>query len=42
MTKKKPKEKLTDKDLKELMGVNRPTYGRGSGGSIKQKGRFYE
>ena len=34
----KPKpEKLTDKDLVELMGQNRQTYKRGKGGAVKRK-----
>lgn len=32
-------EKLTDRDLRELMGINRPTYGRKKGGAIRQNGR---
>ncbi|WP_121615229.1 hypothetical protein [Virgibacillus halodenitrificans] len=31
------KEKLTDRDLKELMGINRQTLKRGRGGAFKQK-----
>jgi len=35
---KHPKpEILTDKDLLELMGVNRQTYKRGKGGAVKKK-----
>ncbi len=30
-------EKLTQSDLDELMGINRPTYKRGKGGAYKQK-----
>ncbi|GEN83613.1 hypothetical protein SLU01_19250 [Sporosarcina luteola] len=32
-------EKLSDRDLRELMGTNRPTYGRKKGGAIRQIGR---
>lgn len=32
-------EKLSDRELKELMGINRPTYGRKKGGAIRQNGR---
>lgn len=32
-------EKLSDRDLIELMGTNRATYGRGKGGAIRQIGR---
>ncbi|MYL45039.1 hypothetical protein GLV94_05240 [Virgibacillus halodenitrificans] len=31
------KEKLTDRDLKELMGINRQTLKRGRSGAFKQK-----
>ncbi|MGY3717050.1 hypothetical protein ACWE42_16170 [Sutcliffiella cohnii] len=34
---KKKEEKLSDKDLRELMGTNRPTYARGRGGAYRQK-----
>ena len=35
---KQPKpEILTDKDLLELMGVNRDTYARGRGGAVRRK-----
>lgn len=30
-------EKLTEKDLAELMGINRDTYTRGKGGAVKRK-----
>ncbi|MGY0692634.1 hypothetical protein ACW2QC_07545 [Virgibacillus sp. FSP13] len=33
----KQTENLTEEDLMELMGVNRPTYRRKRGGSFKQK-----
>ena len=34
----KPKpEILTDKDLKDLMGVHRDTYARGRGGAVRRK-----
>jgi len=35
-SKRKP-EKLTDIDLKELMGQNRQTYKRGKGGAVRRK-----
>ncbi|MFC0188220.1 hypothetical protein ACFFJY_07990 [Fictibacillus aquaticus] len=35
--KKKVENELTERDLKELMGMNRPTYTRGRGGAMKQK-----
>jgi hypothetical protein len=35
--KKTKLEKLTDKDIKELMGMNMRTYRRGKGGSIRQR-----
>jgi len=37
--KKKPQkrtERLSERDLKDLMGVNRPKYKRASGGAFKQ------
>ncbi|CUB46477.1 hypothetical protein M3616_11180 [Bacillus velezensis] len=33
---KKP-QKLTERDLENLMGVNRPTYKRGRGGAFRQQ-----
>ncbi|WP_163538291.1 hypothetical protein [Gracilibacillus sp. YIM 98692] len=33
----KKQEKLSQSELKELMGVNRPTYKRAKGGAIRQK-----
>lgn len=36
-TNSKSKEKLSDKDLRELMGVNRDTFGRGKGGAIRRR-----
>lgn len=30
-------ERLTKKELLDLMGVHRPTYSRGRGGAFKQK-----
>jgi hypothetical protein len=33
----KKKEQLSEKDIKELMGTNRPTYKRGKGGAIRNK-----
>ncbi len=35
-TSDKPKERLTDRDFAELMGVHRPTYGRVKG-RVKQR-----
>ncbi|MEK3976073.1 hypothetical protein [Psychrobacillus sp. FSL K6-1267] len=35
--KKKVKEKLSERDLQELMGSNRVTYVRGKGGAYKQR-----
>lgn len=34
---KKKQERLSDKDLRELMGTDRPTYARGRGGAYRQK-----
>ncbi|WP_195892072.1 hypothetical protein [Bacillus niameyensis] len=34
---KSTKERFSESDLKSLMGVNRPIYGRGKGGAIRQK-----
>jgi hypothetical protein len=31
------KEKLTDRDIRELMGIGKPIYRRGKGGSFRQK-----
>ena len=36
-TRRKQEERLTDRELRELMGVNRPTYGRKKGGSFRQR-----
>lgn len=33
---KKP-QKLSERDLANLMGVNRPTYKRGRGGAFRQR-----
>ncbi|WP_166460954.1 hypothetical protein [Bacillus velezensis] len=33
---KKP-QKLTESDLRNLMGINRPTYKRGRGGAFRQQ-----
>ncbi|MCT6831631.1 MULTISPECIES: hypothetical protein [Bacillus amyloliquefaciens group] len=30
-------QKLSKRDLEDLMGVNRPTYKRGRGGAFRQK-----
>ena len=39
LTQSKPKntEKLSARDLAELMGTNRDTYRRGTGGAIRRK-----
>ncbi|MEK4713458.1 hypothetical protein [Sporosarcina sp. FSL K6-5500] len=34
---KRAKERLSDRDLRELMGTNRDTYKRGKGGAIRKK-----
>jgi hypothetical protein len=34
--KKKPQE-LSEKEIKELMGMGRPRYSRGRGGALRQK-----
>jgi hypothetical protein len=34
---KQYKEKLSDRDLQELMGIRRPIYSRGRGGAYKQR-----
>lgn len=31
-------EELTNEDIKELMGIDRPTYRRGKGGAFRQRG----
>lgn len=36
-TKDKPKERLTDRELRDLMGMNRDTYRRGTGGAIRRR-----
>jgi hypothetical protein len=33
---KRPKERFTERELKELMGVNRPVYRRAKGGAFRQ------
>lgn len=33
----KKQEKLSKKDIEELMGLNKPTYKRGKGGAIRNK-----
>lgn len=32
------KEELTNEEIKELMGIDRPTYRRGKGGAFRQRG----
>ncbi|QAS52824.1 hypothetical protein [Halobacillus litoralis] len=34
---KRKSESYSQRDIEELMGINRPTYRRGRGGAIKQK-----
>ncbi|MGQ4668619.1 hypothetical protein ACUIJN_22835 [Metabacillus halosaccharovorans] len=34
---KKKKEKLSQRDLEDLMGIRRPRYERGSGGAYRQR-----
>lgn len=34
---KKKKEKLSTRDLEELMGTRKPVYKRGKGGAVRQK-----
>ncbi|MGI8381682.1 hypothetical protein ACR0S4_24215 [Priestia megaterium] len=34
---KKRTEKLSERDILNLMGIGRPTYSRGKGGAYKQK-----
>jgi phage antirepressor YoqD-like protein len=34
---KRLKERLTERELKELMGVNRPIYRRAKGGAFRQR-----
>ncbi|MEK3955324.1 hypothetical protein [Psychrobacillus sp. FSL K6-1464] len=34
---KKVKEQLSSRDLKELMGCSQPTYTRGKGGAFRQR-----
>ncbi|QAS52394.1 hypothetical protein [Halobacillus litoralis] len=36
-TPKKKKERMSHRDVEDLMGVNRPTYRRGKGGAMKQR-----
>ncbi|MGG4315978.1 hypothetical protein ACR80L_09530 [Bacillus velezensis] len=36
ITEKKP-QMLTERELENLMGVNRPTYKRGRGGAFRQQ-----
>jgi hypothetical protein len=35
--KKKQQEKLSEQDIKELMGMNRAIYSRGRGGAFRQR-----
>ena len=35
--KKRRREHFTDSELRSLMGMDRPIYGRGKGGAIRQK-----
>lgn len=35
--KKQKEEKLSERDLKDLMGMNMRTYSRGKGGAYRQK-----
>lgn len=37
LKKKKSTEKLSERDLKKLMGVDQPTYRRVSGGAMRQR-----
>ncbi|WP_197071972.1 hypothetical protein [Geobacillus kaustophilus] len=34
---KRNKERLTEREIKELMGVCRPVYRRGKGGAFRQR-----
>lgn len=34
---KKRNERLSERDLRDLMGSSRPTYGRKKGGAIRQR-----
>jgi hypothetical protein len=34
---KRPRERFTERELKELMGVNRPVYRRAKGGAFRQR-----
>ncbi|WP_153732551.1 hypothetical protein [Sporosarcina obsidiansis] len=36
-TRKKRNERLSERDLLDLMGTNRPTYGRKKGGAYRQR-----
>lgn len=36
-TSEKPKERLSDREWRELMGTNRPTYSRKKGGAFRQR-----
>lgn len=33
----RPKEKLSQRDIRELMGMHTPTYRRGKGGAMRQQ-----
>ncbi|MBP1917200.1 hypothetical protein J2Z23_004185 [Lederbergia galactosidilyticus] len=35
--KKRKEERFSNSELKSLMGMDRPIYGRGKGGAIRQK-----
>lgn len=35
--KKRPKEELSERELKELMGINDRTYRRAKGGAFRQR-----
>jgi hypothetical protein len=37
MTDHHRKEKFSDADMRDIMGINRPRYSRGKGGAFRQK-----
>lgn len=37
VVKEKKRERLSERELADLMGSNRPTYGRAKGGSFRQR-----